>query len=125
MHRAIIATFCVALATSSVAHEMTPTYPKWTPSYVEGVWKTTLKMFNKRQDVEWYEIGVFDKEWKPINFVSQYRLFKMEYLAHVEFDVYVSSIDVHKAEYVCSKSKLRELSERKSMVSSRICSRFK
>ena len=126
MYRAIIAaTFGVAIATSSVAHEMTPTYPVWKPSHVEGVWKTTMKMFNKRKDVEWYEIGVFDKDWKPVPFVSQYRLFSMDYLARAEFDVYVSAVDTVKAEYICSKSKLRLVSERKSMVSSRICSRFK
>ena len=109
----------------ALAHEMTPTYPEWRPSHIEGVYKTSLKMFNKRRDVEYYEIGVFDKDWKPLQFVSQYRLFKMEYLAHVEFDVYISAADKIKAEYICSKSKLRLLSEKKSMVSSRICSRFK
>ena len=125
MYRQIIATFFVALATSAVAHEMTPTYPKWVPSHVQGVYKTTMEMFNKRKDVEWYEIGVFDEKWKPVNFVTSYRLFNMPYLSHVKFDVYVATPDVAIATYICSKSKLREVREQKSMVSSRICSKFK
>lgn len=116
----------LVLFMSSVrAHEMTPTYPKWQPSHVEGVWKTTMEMFNKRKDVEWYEVGVFDENMNPVNFVSSYRVFTMPYLSHVKFDVYVSATDVAVAKYICSKSKLRLLSEQKTMVSSRICSKFK
>ena len=58
------------LCSNAVAHEMTPTYPKWKVSYIEGVKTTTMKMVNKRKDVEWYEIGVFDEEWEPIPFVT-------------------------------------------------------
>lgn len=108
-----------------VAHEMTPTYPKWTPSHVDGVYKTTMEMFNKRDDVEWYEIGVFDENWNPVQFASSYRLFKMPHLSRVKFDVYVSAVDVPTAEYICSKSKLRLISEQKTMVATRVCSRFK
>ena len=92
---------------------------------MSGVWKTTIEMFNKREDVEWYEIGVFNKNFEPIQFVSQYKLFNMPYLSHIKFDVYVSAPDVAAAEYICSKSKLRELREQATMLSSRICSRFK
>ena len=107
------------------AHEMTPTYPKWVPSHMDGVWKTTMEMFNKRKDVEWYEIGVFDEKWQPVNFVTTYRLFNMPHLSRVKFDVYVATPDVAVAEYICSKSKLREIREQKTMVATRICSRFK
>ena len=48
---------------------MTPTYPKWEVSYIEGVQKAAMKIVNKRADVEWYEISVFDEEWEPIPFV--------------------------------------------------------
>lgn len=125
MYRQVIGTLLVLLGTQVVAHEMTPTYPKWEPSHVQGVYKTTIEMFNKREDVEWYEIGVFNKNWEPIQFVSQYRLFKMPHLSRIKFDVYISMPDVAAAEYICSKSKLRLISEQKTMVSSRICSRFK
>ena len=124
MYRQVIVC-TLLLCMSATAHEMTPTYPEWTPSHVNGVWKTTMEMFNKRKDVEWYEIGVFDKEWKPVNFVTSYRIFSMPHLSRVKFDVYVAAPDVGKAEYICSKSKLRLLSEQKTMIASRICSRFK
>jgi len=107
------------------AHEMTPTYPEWEPSHVEGVYKTTMEMFNKRKDVEWYEIGVFDEKWQPVNFVTSYRIFQMPHLSRVKFDVFIALPDVGKAEYICSKSKLRLISEQKTMVASRVCSRFK
>lgn len=107
------------------AHEMTPTYPKWEVSHVEGVHKTRVSMFNKRMDVEWYEVGVFTKDWEPIPFVSQYKLVHMPYLSHVDIDIYVNSVDTILAEYVCSVSKLRDNSDKKPMLSSRICSKFK
>ena len=71
------------------AHEMTPTYPKMEPSHVKGVYKTTMQMFNKRVEVEYYEIQVYDADWKPIQFVTSYSILKIEYLSKVEFDLYV------------------------------------
>lgn len=114
-----------ALSERVEAHEMVPTYPKWGPSHVQGVLKTQMEMFNKRQDVEYYEVGVFDKDWKAVPFVSSYKLFRLKYLGHVKFDIYVRADDVDRAEYVCSKSKLRGGSSAETMLSSRICSRFK
>jgi hypothetical protein len=107
------------------AHEMTPTYPEWDISHVDGIYKTRISLFNKRSDVEFYEIGVFDEEWNNVQFVSMYKVVHMPYLSHVDIDVYVSLADVPRAEYICSISKLRENSDKKPMVSSRICSRFK
>jgi len=104
---------------------MTPTYPKWFVTQIEGVHKTTMSMFNKREDVKYYEIGVFDKEWKPIPFVTDYKILKLDYLSHVKFDVYIGSNNVDKAEYICSLSKLRGSKETKTMIASKICSRFK
>ena len=108
-----------------MAHEMTPTYPKLSPSHLDNVYKVTMEMFNKRQDVEYYEIGVFDKEWKPIPFVTSYQVIKLRYLGHVTFDVYIRKSDVSRAEYICSKSKLRKDDGSRASVSSRICSKFK
>jgi hypothetical protein len=122
MYRAIA---LLLLTLPAYAHEMTPAHLKWQVSHVEGVMKAELKMFNKRRDVEFYEIGVFDKDWQPVPFVSRYKVMRMPYLSHVEFDVYVSAMDSVVAEYVCSVSKLRENSDKKTMIASRICSRFK
>jgi hypothetical protein len=125
VHRQVITLCTMMLCMNVSAHEMTPTYPEWEPSHVEGVYKTTMEMFNKRKDVEWYEIGVFDEKWQPVNFVTSYRIFQMPHLSRVKFDVFIALPDVGKAEYICSKSKLRLISEQKTMVASRVCSRFK
>jgi hypothetical protein len=113
------------LSFSAFAHEMTPTYPSFVPSHVEGVFKAELEMFNKRRDVEFYEIGVFDENWEPVQFVSSYKVMRLKYLSHVKFDIYVSALDVSIAEYVCSVSKLRENSDKKPMIATRICSKFR
>lgn len=107
------------------AHEMTPTYPTLTQSHLDGVYKTTMEMFNKRGDVKYYEIGVFDSEWKPIPFVTAYNLIKLEYLQRVTFDVYIREADKDRATYVCSRSKLQMEDTTKTSVSSKICSKFK
>ena len=107
------------------AHEMTPTYPKLKPSHMAGVSKVTMEMFNKRADVEFYEIGVFDKDFNSIPFVSTYRILNIKYLDHVTFDVYIRDVDRDRATYVCSKSKLRKDDSARAAISSRICSKFK
>ena len=107
------------------AHEMTPTYPKLTPSHLDNLYKTTMEMFNKREEVEYYEIGVFDENWVAIPFVSSYQIIKLRYLGHVTFDVYIRKSDVSRATYICSMSKLRKEDRVKTAVASRICSKFK
>jgi hypothetical protein len=104
---------------------MTPTYPKLEPSHLDNVYKTTMEMFNKREEVEYYEIGVFDAEWKPIPFVTKYEIIKIRYLGHVTFDIYIRKQDVSRATYVCSVSKLRKDAKTKTAIASRICSKFK
>ena len=107
------------------AHEMTPTYPKWERTHIEGVVKTKMEMFNKRKDVDYYEIGIFDKDMKPIPFVSKYDIVKLTYLQHLKFDVYINSNDKARATYVCSKSKLKTDTKVRTAITSRICSKFK
>ena len=104
---------------------MTPTYPKWQVTYIEGVKKATMKMVNKRADVEWYEIDVFDNEWKPIPFVTKSKILKIKYLGHKKFDVYINAKDSERTEYLCSTSKLIADGSTKPMLETRICSRFK
>ena len=112
-------------AVGAKAHEMTPTYPKLRPSHLDNVYVTTMEMFNKRQDVEYYDVGVFDKDFKPIPFVSKYTVVKLKYLGHVTFDVYIRKSDVSRATYICSTSKLRKDDAKRTAVSSKICSKFK
>lgn len=120
--------FALALlaSTISIAHEMVPTYPKWKPSGLyNGVVTTTIEIFNKRADVEYYEIGVFDRDWQPLYFVADYKVIRLKYLASASIDVYISKENKDRAEYICSRSKIRKGGESRTAVSSRICSRFK
>jgi hypothetical protein len=104
---------------------MTPTYPKWKMSFIPNAKMTTMQVFNKRSDVQWYQIGVFDKEWQPIPFVTRYKIINIKYLKRVEFDVYVNEENAKLAEYICTTSKLRGNDDFKPIVESKICSRFK
>jgi hypothetical protein len=99
MRTFFIAFMLALLSSASFAHEMTPTYPKMRPSHMDNVYVTTMEMFNKRKDVEYYEIGVFD--------------------------IYIRKSDVGRAEYICSKSKLRKDDSVRTAISSKICSRIK
>jgi len=123
--RYFIGGLLVLFAVNAMAHEMTPTYPKLRPSHLDNVYVTTMEMFNKRNDVEYYDIGVFDKDFKPIPFVSKYNVVKLKYLGHVTFDVYIRKADVSRATYVCSTSKLRKDDKKRTAISSKICSKFK
>jgi len=111
----------ITLSTTVYSHEMTPTYPTFSKSFMAGISVTTLNIFNKRKDVSYYEIGVFTDEWEPIPFVSQYTVIPMEYLDTVSFDVYVSNLSLSSVEYICSVSQLKT----GTTVSSKICSRVK
>ena len=115
----------MAACSEAFAHDMTPTYPKLRPSHLDNVYVTEMEMFNKRQDVEYYEIGVFDKDMNPIPFVSKYTVIKLRYLGHVSFEIYIRKEDVGAATYVCSTSKLRKDNSVRAAVSSKICSKFK
>jgi hypothetical protein len=123
MYRSVI--LWLLLCGSVVAHDMTPTYPKWKMSFIPSSNMTTMQIFNKRADVEWYQIGVFDKEWNSIPFVTRYKILNIKHLQRVKFDVYVNKTNADLAEYICSTSKLRGNDDFKPIVESKICSRFK
>ena len=123
MYRPVI--LWLLLCGSVAAHDMTPTYPKWKMSFIPSAKMTTMQVFNKRSDVQWYEIGVFDKEWQPIPFVTRYKIINIKYLHRVRCDVYVNDKNAKVVEYICSTSKLRGNDDFKPIVESRICSRFK
>ena len=121
----IVLSILIASCTQATAHEMVPTYPKLRQSHLDNVYVTTMKMFNRRADVDYYEVGVFDKDFNPIPFVTGYRVIKLEYLGHVTFDVYIRKADVSRVEYICSLSKLQKDNSVKTAVASKICSKVK
>ncbi len=120
--RALVLLLAVLSAYKADAHEMLPSHPVLGVSYVSGVLKTQMHLFNKRQDVEYYEVGVFDEDWNPVPFVTAYRIIRLEYLEQVKFDVYILKDDADRAEVVCSRSKLRRAETKGAMVACRICS---
>lgn len=115
----------VGIGQNAYAHEMTPTYPRLTYSHLDGIVKTSMSMFNKRQDVQHYEIKVFDKDFNPIPFATSHNIIKLQYLSKVNFDVYIRKNDASKATYICSLSKLEKDNTARTAVSSRICSKIK
>ena len=120
MYRALILSYFVGVAH---AHQMSPTYPKWSDSYIDDISVSRVRVFNKRQDVEYYEIGVFDKDMKPIPFVTQYDLRGIKYHNYAEFTIFIKNEYKKDARYVCSTSMLPEL--KSTGVVSKICSKFK
>jgi len=109
-----------------MAHEWTPTYPKMKYSFIDGIMVTTMDLFNKREDISWYEIGVYDKDFNLIKHSVQGG--KVQYVPPLQrksVDVYIRSKDMDKATYICSKSKIISESEKATVVASRICSKIK
>ena len=106
------------------AHEQTPAYLKKQYSTVDGIVKFELSIFNSREEVKYYQIGVFDKNFVGLPFSSKYRIMKVEYKTRVNFDVYVRKVDLDRAMYICTKSKLLKDNKSKPFVSSLICSKI-
>jgi len=121
MYRAIA---LALLASSASAHEMTPAYPEIYPSYVEGVQQVQMSLFNARSDVSYFEIKVFDENWAPIAFASEYRILFVPPQTRTDFVVYLRNEDAEKAVYLCSTSKIERSEEIRTLVASRICSRL-
>lgn len=124
MYRKIILSLILS-SSAAIAHEMTPTYPKFYPSYMDGISTTKMNLFNRRTDVDYYEISVFDNMWKPIKFATENRIIPLKYLEKVNIEIFIKKQDVKKVEYICTKSKLVKGNILTSGVSSRICSRVK
>ena len=124
--RSSIALFLLLLSASIQSHEQTPTYPTWKTSGINGIKKTNIRVWNKRPDIEYYEIGVFKEDLKtPIPFVTAYKVIPLAYLKEVKFDIYIRESNIEEARYVCSLSKLRSSNESQTLLVTRVCSKFK
>ena len=111
------------LAGKVSAHEMTPTYPPLIPSYVDGLVSAKMTMFNARKDVDYFEVGVFDVDWKPVPFAATAKIMRVPYGSTKTFEVFVRDEDKKRATFICSLSKLRSDNSARAVVSSKICSR--
>jgi len=104
---------------------MTPTYPVLDSSYINGVVVAKMKLFNRRQDVNYYEINVFTEDWKSVSFATTDRLLKVDYNKNKMFNVYIRFVDVKRAKYICTTSKVFKGGNQETLVSSMICSKIK
>jgi len=117
----------VAAASGPVmAHELTPTYPELTPSYISGVWSTHVVLWNARQEIDFYKVDVLDSDMNPVSFIATGGdLKKVDYLGRAHIEVFVREEDKDKATYICTESKLKRGTVQKSLVASRVCSKIK
>lgn len=125
MYRKIILTGLLLLSGYASAHQFVPTYPVLKPSTVSGVMETHMELFNTRSDIQYYEIQVFDSMWQRVPFATYERTFKVEYLKRRTVTVYLREEDVPNATYICSQSKILLGNKQASLVSTRVCSKFK
>jgi len=103
---------------------MTPAYPVVKPSHVDGVVKVEMSLFNSREEIEWYQIELFDLNWTNIPFATSYRIINIGYKEKKSFDVYIRKSDMDEAVYLCTTSKVRKTNKSRTLVSSKICSRL-
>jgi len=117
--------FVICLAGAAHAHEMTPTYPKLVPSFMDGIYKADMTVFNKREDIEYFEIQVFDSEWNGVPFAAQSKLLNIKHLDRSTFEIYIRKKDIGRVEFICTMSKLNKEKQTTAVIASRICSRIK
>lgn len=114
------------LTTSAQAHQFTPTYPQFEISFVEGVLQTSMQLFNKRSEVQYYELGVFDKDWKSVTFAASVpRIVNVEYLETKNINIFVKAQDAKNVVYICTESKLLRTTINNTLVASKICSKVR
>lgn len=107
------------------AHQFLPTYPKFEQSFVSGVLYTKMELFNKRNDVEFYELSVYDKDWNTIPFASESKLIQINYLQTKNVNVYIKREDLARVTYICTESKHKRENGQNTVISSQICSKVK
>lgn len=107
------------------AHQFTPTYPELEMSHMAGVYKAEMVLLNTREDIRYYAIDVFDKDWKPVRFATESKIIPMDYRERKYITVYISKKESKEAKYICSKSKILLSVRKPSIISSRICSKLK
>ena len=107
------------------AHQFLPTYPKFETSFVEGIFHTKMELFNKRKEIEYYELQVFDGDWNQVPFASENKIIRMNYLETKKVIVYVKRGDLKRVVYICTESKIKKQDIQSTSISSKICSKIK
>ncbi len=125
MYRSVIFFAILLVSGCASAHQFTPTYPVLRYSGVEGVSVLNMSIFNNREEISWYSINVYDRDWNNIVFASTDKLINLSYLERKNIEVYVRTQDSDKVTYICSKSKILASVNKPSIITSRICSKIK
>jgi hypothetical protein len=126
MYRKITLGILLCLNGYVSAHEWTPTYPKLYPSFVEGILVAKMELFNSRQDINYYQVSVWDEEWKEIPFsLGGSSIIHVDHLQRKTVEVYIREKDRNKVTYICSRSKTLTNEDNGTFLSSRICSKVK
>jgi len=87
-----------------------------------------MKLYNTREDVDYYQIQVFDGYFNPIKFAingGQSDVINVSFRKTKVVSVYVPSSESSRVVYVCSRSMILKEEETASLLSSRICSKVK
>ena len=124
MFRYVIA-LMIVLSCSANAHQFLPTYPKFQNSFVEGVVYTKMELFNKRKEIGFYELDVFDGDWNSITFATESKIIRVNYLETKYINVYIKKEDLKRAVYICTESKIRKEDIQATSIASKICSKIK
>lgn len=108
------------------AHEFLPTYPRLTLSYVPGILQTQMELFNRREDIQYYEYSVWSKDFESkVPFATNEKIQRIGYLEKKVIDIYIRAKDKDRAVYICSKSKMLKQDVSRTTMASRICSKIK
>ena len=83
-----------------------------------------MQLFNKRKEIEYYELSVYDANWKSLPFASESKIVKIQYLQTKDILVYIKKEDLKRVKYICSESKIQKENNQNTLVSSRICSKI-
>lgn len=105
------------------AHQFLPTYPTLEPSYVQGVLKVDMELFNIRKDVDYFELNVYDDNWNALPFATESRIVPVFYLERKQITIYIREEDKNQVRFFCSVSKILDKENTQTVIASRICSR--
>lgn len=84
-----------------------------------------MLLFNRRQDVKYFEVEVTDKDFNPIPFASDSKIYRADYLQRVKVIIFLREDSLFTATYVCSRSKFLTSAVPINLVSSRVCSKIR
>ena len=105
------------------AHELTPTYPKLEQSYIPNVLQTKVKIWNARVDVNHYKLEVTDAFWNDVPFITNEKLLQLDYMERAEVEIFLP--EDTSATYICTRSMLEKSTKKRSIISSKVCSKIK